>query len=182
MLYFESLYSFALRCQSRWSGDTFSRTATAGCSDSVRISGEQIREGWLRHIETGEPNFLWVSNERALKLMADGMVPPATSEPANNEHFDQIDAQLTTEIFGLFAPTRPDVAVQLAQQSAEVELRSLTITGGSTSGLAGEHGGGISVHGGGDFGGGARLTARRYRLSFWLEGRGAGIGARTTAS
>jgi hypothetical protein len=41
-------------------------------------------------------------------------VPPHTSDPANNPHFDMIDAQLTTEIFGLFAPARPDIALQMA--------------------------------------------------------------------
>ncbi len=35
--------------------------------------------------------------------------------PENNADFDMIDAQLTTEIFGLFAPGRPDVALKLAK-------------------------------------------------------------------
>ena len=74
----------------------------------------QIRDGWLRHIRKEEPNYLWVSNETALHLMLDGMLPPETSVPENNKHFDQIDAQLTTEIFGLFAPARPDVALKMA--------------------------------------------------------------------
>ncbi|MEX0321712.1 MAG: ADP-ribosylglycohydrolase family protein [Puniceicoccaceae bacterium] len=75
---------------------------------------QQIREGWLRHIKTEEQNYLWVSNERALHLMADGMLPPETSLPENNPKYDQIDAQLTTEIFGLFAPGRPDVALKMS--------------------------------------------------------------------
>lgn len=75
---------------------------------------EQIRDGWLRHIKTEENNYLWVSNEKALHLMADGMLPPETSLPENNPSYDQIDAQLTTEIFGLFAPGRPDVALRMA--------------------------------------------------------------------
>ncbi len=75
---------------------------------------DQIRDGWLRHIKREENNFLWVSNERALHLMIDGMKPPQTSLPENNEFYDQIDAQLTTEIFGLFAPGRPEVALKMA--------------------------------------------------------------------
>jgi hypothetical protein len=75
---------------------------------------EQIRDGWLRHIKTEEQNYLWVSNEKALHLMVDGMLPPDTSLPENNHLYDQIDAQLTTEIFGLFAPGRPDVALEMA--------------------------------------------------------------------
>ncbi len=75
---------------------------------------EMIRDGWLRHIRKEENNFLWVSNETALHLMMDGMLPPETSLPKNNENFDQIDAQLTTEVFGLFAPGRPDIALKMA--------------------------------------------------------------------
>lgn len=78
------------------------------------LSGEQIRAGWLKHIMAEEENFLWVSNQKALELMLDGIVPPATSDPANNPEYDMIDAQLTTEIFGLFSPARPDVALRMA--------------------------------------------------------------------
>jgi hypothetical protein len=47
-------------------------------------------------------------------MRVDGMLPPATSDPVNNAEYEMIDAQLTTEIFGLFAPTRTDVALQMA--------------------------------------------------------------------
>ena len=33
----------------------------------------------------------------------------------NNEHNEMIDAQLTTEIFGLFSPTRPDFALKMSK-------------------------------------------------------------------
>jgi hypothetical protein len=94
-----------------------------------KLSGEQIRNGWLKHIysETDAPlfqkfpdstpqieNFLWVSNERARILMEQGMTPPETSDPANNSKSLMIDAQLTTEIFGLLAPARADIAVDIA--------------------------------------------------------------------
>lgn len=86
-------------------------------NETTRLTGEQIRGGWLTHIydENTRENFLWVSNQRAHDLMLDGMVPPATSDPANNEFYEMIDAQLTTEIFGLFAPGRPDVALEMAK-------------------------------------------------------------------
>lgn len=78
------------------------------------LSGEQIREGWLRHIRQEEENFLWVSNQRAFDLMRSGLVPPETGYPENNPDYEMIDAQLTTEIFGLFAPGRPDIALRMA--------------------------------------------------------------------
>jgi hypothetical protein len=90
-------------------------------SPTGKLSGEEIRDGWLRHIYTEQntpfddkENYLWVSNQRAQDLMVAGKVPPETSHPEYNEHYEMIDAQLTTEIFGLFAPGRPDVAVDIA--------------------------------------------------------------------
>jgi len=47
-------------------------------------------------------------------MREEGLVPPATSDPARNPDYDMIDAQLTTEIFGFFAPARPDVALRMA--------------------------------------------------------------------
>ena len=78
------------------------------------LTGEQIRNGWLKHIKQEEENFLWVSNQRALELMMEGLLPPETSNPENNEHYEMIDAQLTTEIFGFYAPTRPDIALKMS--------------------------------------------------------------------
>ena len=88
-------------------------------SETTRLTGEEIREGWLKHIydEESAPNgenFLWVSNQRAHDLMLEGVLPPATSDPTNNVHYEMIDAQLTTEIFGLYAPARPDIALEIA--------------------------------------------------------------------
>lgn len=79
------------------------------------LTGEQIRNGWLKHIKSEEENYLWVSNQRAFDLMKTGLVPPATGDPQNNPDYEMIDAQLTTEIFGLFAPGRPDVALKMSQ-------------------------------------------------------------------
>jgi hypothetical protein len=90
------------------------------------LSAGQIRDGWLKHIwsdentpfsnDKGEPeNYLWVSNQKAHDLMLrKGLLPPDTSDPAVNPHSEMIDAQLTTEIFGFFAPARPDIALRMA--------------------------------------------------------------------
>ena len=78
------------------------------------LTAEQIRDGWLRHIRAEEENYLWVSNQQAFDLMREGVLPPETSHPDRNEHHQMIDAQLTTEIFGLFAPGRVDLALKLA--------------------------------------------------------------------
>ncbi len=103
-------------------------------NQTPKLSAEQIRDGWLKHIysddntpfrnENGQPeNYLWVSNQTAHDLMREGLLPPATSDPANNPNFEMIDAQLTTEVFGLFAPGRPDVALEIAHLPIRVTAR-----------------------------------------------------------
>ena len=88
-------------------------------NNTSMLNGEQIKNGWLHHIYSNEDapggeNFLWVSNETAFYLMQDGLLPPATSEPEHNSNYEMIDAQLTTEIFGLVAPTRSDIVLRMA--------------------------------------------------------------------
>jgi len=87
------------------------------------LSSEQIKDGWLKHIKIEEENFLWVSNQKAFDLMQKGMLPPNTSLPENNEYFEMIDAQLTTEIFGLFAPSKPNLALKLAELPIQTTAR-----------------------------------------------------------
>lgn len=99
------------------------------------LSPEQIQAAWIAHIydetqptpygpdEEGYQNYLWVSNQRAHELMLAGMLPPETSDPKNNPHWDMIDAQLTTEIFGLYAPGRPDAALKMAHLPIRTSAR-----------------------------------------------------------
>ena len=82
-------------------------------SPSLDLTGEQIRNAWINHIHLDEENFLWVSNQKAFDLMNNGVIPPETSNPDLNPHYEMIDAQLTTEIFGFFAPTKPEIAMAL---------------------------------------------------------------------
>jgi hypothetical protein len=93
------------------------------------LTGEQIRDGWLKHMKYKEENYLWVANQKALDMMLDGFVPPATSNPLNttdtiyDNYYEMIDAQLTTEIFGFFAPTRPDIALKMAKLPIQTTAR-----------------------------------------------------------
>lgn len=83
-------------------------------SNQTILSPQDIRDGWLKHIKIEEENFLWVSNQKAFDLMSEGLLPPKTSDPRFNEHFDMIDAQLTTEIFGLLSPINYKYALKMS--------------------------------------------------------------------
>lgn len=76
----------------------------------TQLSGDEIRDGWITHIN----RFIWVSNARARELMSLGITPPATSVGSVNQLALDIDAQLTTEFFGSFAPGMPTRALELA--------------------------------------------------------------------
>ncbi len=87
------------------------------------LTASQIQEGWLKHIKAEEENYLWVSNQKAYELMKTGILPPDTGNPDNNPEFEMIDAQLTTEIFGFFAPSRPDIALKMAHLPIQTTAR-----------------------------------------------------------
>ena len=91
--------------------------------ETIILTPSQIREGWLRHIYIEEENYLWVSNQRAFDLMLEGLEPPDTSDPEKNEFYDMIDAQLTTEIFGLFSPTKPEFAIEMSKLPIQTTAR-----------------------------------------------------------
>jgi hypothetical protein len=78
--------------------------------NTLFLTPQQIADGWIRHIN----RFIWVSNARARALMTRGVVPPGTGLACANEHRLEIDAQLTTEIFGTLAPGDPGRAMDLA--------------------------------------------------------------------
>lgn len=75
-----------------------------------QLSAEQLQQGWIKHIN----RYIWVSNARARELMDRGVLPPATSIPSANSLYLRIDAQLTTEFFGIVAPGMPGYALELA--------------------------------------------------------------------
>ena len=93
------------------------------------LTGEQIRDGWLKHVKHEEENYLWVANQRALERMLNGIIPPTTSDPKISKdsiydnYFEMIDAQLTTEVFGFFAPSRPDIALKMAKMPIQTTAR-----------------------------------------------------------
>ncbi len=64
------------------------------------LTPPEIRQGWIDHIN----RFIWVSNASARALMDLGVAPPMTGMGAVNGNWQRIDAQLTTEFFGAFAP------------------------------------------------------------------------------
>ncbi|MDN3651590.1 ADP-ribosylglycohydrolase family protein [Thalassotalea ponticola] len=95
-----------------------------------KLTPAQIQQGWLAHTYADNEaplfkkfvdskpvreNFLWESNQTARDLMAKGVLPPQTSEESVNKKSMMIDAQLTTEIFGLLAPANVDVALDIAR-------------------------------------------------------------------
>ncbi len=81
-----------------------------------RLTPDLIAQQWTDHVNS----YIWVSNAAARTLMAEGVRPPMTalaqgldpSAPADQSLM--IDAQLTTEFFGMLCPGMPDRALEMA--------------------------------------------------------------------
>jgi hypothetical protein len=78
-----------------------------------------VQNAWTAHIN----DFIWVSNARARELIGLGLLPPATGLPVANPYTLEIDAQLTTETFGLYAPGLPVGALELADLPIRTSAR-----------------------------------------------------------
>lgn len=77
---------------------------------TTTLTAQQIADGWKANIN----DFIWVANAQARGLMDWGALPPMTSMGSLNDDFLEIDAQLTTEIFGALAPGMPAKALAMA--------------------------------------------------------------------
>lgn len=78
--------------------------------DTTLLTPQQIVDGWTAHINRS----IWVSNLKARNLMARGVMPPVTGMGCANVDRLEIDAQLTTEFFGMFCPGAPGRGLELA--------------------------------------------------------------------
>lgn len=75
------------------------------------LTPQDIAQGWVTHIN----RFIWVSNAAARGLMDRGVRSPATSLGTANWARLEIDAQLTTEVFGALCPGMPEDALRLSE-------------------------------------------------------------------
>jgi len=83
-----------------------------------RLTPAHIRDGWIAHVN----NYIWASNAATREAMSRAVFPPATSLAQGQLHgaawtVEQslmIDAQLTTEFFGLLCPGMPERALAMA--------------------------------------------------------------------
>jgi hypothetical protein len=76
--------------------------------DTVRLSPEQIADGWVTHVNDN----IWRDNQ-ARVWMELGVLPPVTGMSAAYPYHLLADSQLIVEIFGALAPGMPDQAMQL---------------------------------------------------------------------
>ena len=81
------------------------------------LSYRQVAEEWMDHIHA----HIWVANARALELMRQGVLPPATGHPGNNEKaWFNLSGQFTQELWGMISPGMPATAQKFAEKFAHV--------------------------------------------------------------
>ena len=78
--------------------------------DPSPLTPARVVGAWVPHIN----RYIWVSNARARELMGRGVSPPMTGAFTANTQGLMIDAQLTTEVFGLLCPGMPERGLAMA--------------------------------------------------------------------
>ena len=86
----------------------------------LEIPYPRIVEIWKADMNTG----IWAANRAARKLMDEGVVPPATGDPARNSYASfNLSGQFCVEAFGMIAPGMPQMAAQIGLHYALISVR-----------------------------------------------------------
>ena len=90
----------------------------------LKLPYTRIVEIWKANMNTG----LWIANKRARKLMDQGIIPPATGDPKNNEKPTyNLSGQFVTEAFGIIALGMPQSAAYIGVYYANISASSKSI-------------------------------------------------------
>lgn len=83
----------------------------------INATPRQIGENWLKHLT---PNRIWVANRRAYENMSAGIWPPDSGHPRYNGKYQEIDAQIEADLWGLISPGMINVAAEYASRAAHI--------------------------------------------------------------
>lgn len=90
----------------------------------LKLPYTRIVEIWKSNMNTG----IWVANKRARELMDQGMVPPATGDPKNNERAAyNLAGQFCTESYGMISPGMPQSAADIGIHYAHISVSNESI-------------------------------------------------------
>lgn len=86
---------------------------------AIKLPYPRLVEIWKANMNQG----VWCANQRARKLMDQGLEPPRTSEPALNSFSSyNLAGQFTVESYGLIAPGMPRTAADIALHYARIAV------------------------------------------------------------
>lgn len=85
----------------------------------LKIPYEKVVEIWKLNINEG----IWNANKIARDLMDEGVVPPATSDPARNSFASfNLSAQFAVEMYGAIAPGLPEASAEIGVHYANIAV------------------------------------------------------------
>ena len=85
----------------------------------LKLPYPRIVEIWKANMNAG----IWFANEKARKLMDQGVMPPATGDVANNEFASyNLSAQFCMESYGMIAPGMPQTAADIGIHYAHIAV------------------------------------------------------------
>jgi ADP-ribosylglycohydrolase len=85
----------------------------------IKLPYPRLVEIWKANMNQG----VWCANERARKLMDQGLAPPRTSQPALNPFSSyNLAGQFTVESYGMIAPGMPQTAADIGLHYARIAV------------------------------------------------------------
>ena len=85
----------------------------------LKIPYEQIVDIWKTNMNDG----IWCANKEARALMDEGVVPPATGDPARNSFASfNLSGQFAVEMYGAVSPGMPSAACDLGLHYASIAV------------------------------------------------------------
>jgi len=83
----------------------------------IELTSADLAKEWQRQIVAGS---MACANYRARLNIEEGIMPPLTGHPSNNEYSLYIDAQIEADIWGLISPGMPDIGTEYASKMGEL--------------------------------------------------------------
>lgn len=79
----------------------------------IEVTSRDLAEIWLRYMDYDR---VWHANKAAHGNFMEGIWPPQSGRPENNQHANDIDFQIEADLFGLICPSLPQESNKWAEK------------------------------------------------------------------
>lgn len=92
------------------------------------IESRDFAEDWLEYLN---PEKIWHASKAAHSNFRKGIWPPESGQPENNAHWEDVDFQISSELFGLVCPGLPKASREWTEKVGSLMCAGDGIFGGT---------------------------------------------------